>query len=193
MVEIPDPTQQVLTRAAPEAVEQPRPPDPHYGTRDGAVPVVDPCPACSCRWVTDPTAVSPEGSVHCGYCRAMRGYLHRDANLAEFTDGAAPSLDADSTIDYRWAADSPFLGWRELRVAARECVQANPTTDYVTELMALAHRPPYCRQVYLANTLTTGDETWTDPADQPADMRAVPPGQETDHGHAAPTPPELSR
>jgi len=148
---MPDPTEDVLSRVPPDAVDQPRPSNPRFCDRKETVAVAEPCPACGCRWVTDPTAVIPEGSVDCGYCGAMRGYVHRDVRLSEFADGEAATRGADREIEYSWAGSSPFLNWGDLRELARECVRADPPGSYLTELSALARRSPYERQVYLTD------------------------------------------
>jgi len=151
MVTVPNPTTHVLSLIDPETVDQPRPEAPQYGDPADTVAVAEPCPACGCRWVTDPTAVIPAGAVDCGFCGTMRGRVHRNASLTEFEDGDTPAAAAESSIEYRWAGTSPFLGWDEVLLAGRELVRADPTSDYLSELVAVVARPPYLRQVYLAD------------------------------------------
>lgn len=151
MVEIPSPIERVLTVVDEDEVDQPRPAAPHYGEQDGEVPVATACEACGCRWVTDPDAVIPNGAVDCAFCGMMRGRTHRDASLTEFENGASASSEASSTIQYQWADESPSSTGPDLLEYSRLLVLADPTRDYVDELVALCSRCPYERHLYLSD------------------------------------------
>jgi len=132
MVEIPDPTRNVVTVV--DDVEQPKPTTPRIGTCDDLVAVETPCPVCGCQWLLDPEAFIPKGTAECGFCNTMRGAVHRDVSLIEFEDGK-PVEDTNKTIQFRFAGSPPGPDFETLATGARVAVRHDPTLDFMSVLV----------------------------------------------------------